>query len=418
MKQRFFSLVVLFLLIAAGGGLCPLADDAPFGRPCEDDVVCGDGYRCGPDNTCVSASVLATQDGGLLGPKDGGAQEDSGIQSDSGPQGDGGALTPDAGLDAGAVDAGRIDGGGLDAGLDGGLDAGPPACTPDGGQCDNGIACDGVELCVDGDCAPGVPPCAGGYCIEPGTCVACLEDEHCQDESFCNGPEVCAQNQCVPGNPACGNGSTCLEQTQQCVGCVAAADCDNGNFCDGLETCGVNNECVPGGDPCSPALPHCREFDDTCVQCVVDEHCPEETPACLNGTCVPCTQGFHCADDAFCNGTESCQNNQCVSTGDPCAGSLSPYCNEESDICQECTSGSQCGDPEPYCKSGKCTECIYDDGARPVFVIDTNTECSASQPICLAGVGCVECTKTADCAVNETCLLATHTCILISDPRR
>lgn len=123
----------------------------------------------------------------------------------------------------------------------------PVPCT-DNSECDDGIACNGVEMCVDDFCQAGVSPCDDptGLCDEQtDSCVECLGDGDCDDGVYCNGAETCNGGVCQPGSPPCPGNLTCDEATDSCVGCLNDGDCDDGNFCNGVETCGADNTCVP-----------------------------------------------------------------------------------------------------------------------------------------------------------------------------
>lgn len=122
----------------------------------------------------------------------------------------------------------------------------PVPCV-DNIDCDDGIACNGVETCVDDICQPGVSPC-----VEPtpicdeiaDSCVECVGDGDCDDGLFCNGVETCSGGVCQPGTSPCNANLTCDEVSDTCVGCLDDMDCDDGNFCNGAETCGPDNTCV------------------------------------------------------------------------------------------------------------------------------------------------------------------------------
>ena len=67
-------------------------------------------------------------------------------------------------------------------------------------ECSDGNLCNGLELCVNDQCAPGAPLL-------------------CDDALFCNGAETCdPASGCVPGlPPTCGEGERCDEDSDQCV---------------------------------------------------------------------------------------------------------------------------------------------------------------------------------------------------------
>ena len=118
----------------------------------------------------------------------------------------------------------------------------------DASDCDDGIACNGVESCSNGNCVPGVPLCGGAtpFCDEANdTCVECLNNGHCDDGLFCNGLEVCENGVCVPGIPPCeASGLLCDEIEDLCLGCLNDGDCDDGNICNGIERCDGMGNCV------------------------------------------------------------------------------------------------------------------------------------------------------------------------------
>ncbi len=118
----------------------------------------------------------------------------------------------------------------------------------DASDCDDGIACNGVESCSNGNCVPGVPLCDGAtpYCDEVNdTCVECLNSGHCDDGLFCNGLEVCVDGVCVQGTPPCEVAELlCDEVNDVCLGCIDDGDCDDGNICNGIERCDGMGNCV------------------------------------------------------------------------------------------------------------------------------------------------------------------------------
>ena len=83
--------------------------------------------------------------------------------------------------------------------------------TPNDSFCNDGLACNGVELCsVDGGCLAGPPvACSDGVtctmdsCTEPnGTCIHARNAAACSDGQLCNGAEICDLNMgCKPGQP-------------------------------------------------------------------------------------------------------------------------------------------------------------------------------------------------------------------------
>ncbi|MBX3394477.1 MAG: VCBS repeat-containing protein [Phycisphaerae bacterium] len=120
----------------------------------------------------------------------------------------------------------------------------PEPCTTNE-QCDDGLFCNGEEICGgDGFCQPGETPCPGQACDEnQDICVQCVSDAACSDGFFCNGVEVCVNGVCQDGPDPCNEPLVCDEQTDSCVGCTNDGQCDDGSFCNGPEFC-INNACV------------------------------------------------------------------------------------------------------------------------------------------------------------------------------
>ena len=137
--------------------------------------------------------------------------------------------------------------------------------------CDDGNACNGVELCdMDAGCVGGpVPDCDDGVectvdmCDEvTGECAHVADDGLCDDELYCNGVEVCDPTSgCVTGEPPpCDDGVDCTvdycdEGRQQCRSKPDDEYCNDGNFCNGRERCDRNLGCVPGQPRCPERKP-------------------------------------------------------------------------------------------------------------------------------------------------------------------
>jgi hypothetical protein len=152
--------------------------------------------------------------------------------------------------------------------------------------------------------------------------IECYSDDDCaNDDLFCNGEVNCRRGICRSTSDPCQ---------------------DDGLFCNGEESCDEeNDECLPGGDPCSQGL--CDEDNDVCVveplpECETDAECNDglfcngEETCNENGTCQ--SGNDPCADDGlFCTGVESCDEDSdvCISSGDPCT---SPeVCDDNADVC-------------------------------------------------------------------------------------
>jgi hypothetical protein len=207
-------------------------------------------------------------------------------------------------------------------------------CThePSDALCANGLFCDGVETC---DALLG---CQAGPATDCDDVVDCTDDacneatdqcDHTPDDLFCDngvlcdGAEVCdLVLDCQPG-PAetCDDGvgctvDVCNVTTDACENGPDNAACDNGLYCDGEETCDALLDCQTGV---------AVDCDDN-IACTVDA-CNEALDAC---DYVP--DNAACDDGVFCNGVETCSDlDGCLAGNNPClAGEL---CDENLDLC-------------------------------------------------------------------------------------
>ena len=150
----------------------------------------------------------------------------------------------------------------------------------------------------------------------------CVEDSVCDDGVFCNGLEMCVNGTCAPGTEPCdAEAEVCFEGSDTCIPrqCSENSDCDDGLFCTGAETCD-GGLCSLGSFPCNN-VQICLEDIDTCL--------PRE-----------CSQNSDCDDELFCTGTEMCEGGFCETGEEPCDGG--DVCAEDMDTCVECLSKSDC----------------------------------------------------------------------------
>jgi hypothetical protein len=226
--------------------------------------------------------------------------------------------------------------------------------------------CDQCRPLQPVDCDDGFS-CTSGFCSADGECVLVPDHADCNDGVFCNGAEICdpadadadPTTGCVRGAAEpCDDGLDCTEDTcdednDQCIAVPDDARCDDGVECT-TDTCNVATGCE-----------HARD-NGTCddgMFCNGDEICEPADPGadsrgCVPGTGNPCDDGVDCTDDAcsegvdgpdctntpndsrcpddgqWCNGTEFCDALlDCTSTGDPCVSGQ--VCDEESDACTQ-----------------------------------------------------------------------------------
>ena len=275
---------------------------------------------------------------------------------------DGGDADGDGDGDADGDGDGDADGDG-----DGdGDDSGPaPDCTGHG-DCDDGVGCNGAELCVAGSCVPGTPPtvddgtgCTVDACHEPRGWVTNLRDStSCPPDTHCFGEEgsgciACPDNPCVPVLPQCGcpEGQACyvgLEAVRTCrtpgergLGevCTTLSDCLPGLLCLSIHSgfpgpwqcyrpCLADRDCFDApNDFCLIAIDTSayRACTTSCDPATLEGCNPDESVTCLVEPYPPALDGFV----RYCSGPAGPGT-----AGEPCANNSS------------CARGLRCTDPD------------------------------------------------------------------------
>ncbi len=316
-------------------------------------------------------------------------------------------------------------------------------CTVDP-ECDDGQFCNGLETCVAGACIAGVPVvcddgigCTLDSCDEfADVCVNATNDTLCDNGLFCDGVEICdVLLDCQPG-PAvnCDDGvgcttvDVCDEVNDVCVNTPSDAFCDNGQFCDGVETCDSILDCLAG------VVVSC----DDGVPCT-DDSCDE-----IGNICVNAPNDGLCDNGQFCDGVETCDAVLDCQAGTPvnCSDGVSctsDLCNETIDACTNmaadvlCNDGQFCNGVETCdavldCQPGvaltcddgvACTTDSCDEIGDQCLNIPDNTACDNGlfcdgAETCDAVLDCVASTFTCDDAVGctvDTCNETTDVCI-------
>jgi len=99
--------------------------------------------------------------------------------------------------------------------------------------------------------------------------AGCTSSTECDDGLYCNGPEICTRGSCQTGIPPnCNDGVSCTtdscnEAMDQCGHALNHALCNDGFFCNGVESCGTSG-CVAGSPPCP--VGRCDEIGNECVR--------------------------------------------------------------------------------------------------------------------------------------------------------
>jgi len=145
-------------------------------------------------------------------------------------------------------------------------------------NCANGLFCDGAETCdAVNDCQAGAPVdcndsvgCTVDSCNEgTDSCDNVPDDGVCDNGVFCDGAEICdVFNDCQPSSPpSCDDGVGCTDDscnasTDVCDNVANDGNCNDGAFCNGAETCDEVLDCQ-SYDPCPGQS--CDEDGDVCI---------------------------------------------------------------------------------------------------------------------------------------------------------
>lgn len=316
------------------------------------------------------------------------------------------------------------------------------ACThvADSGLCDDGVICNGSEVCSVGvGCSAGAPlvcndflSCTVDVCVEAqGGCAFSPNHAACDDGLDCNGQETCvvagfgptgcatgtpipcpgdgiscttdacdeATNSCLhtPSNALCPDGQFCVVAQGGCTlgtPCQNPAQCDDQDACNGVETCSQGI--------CQPGIPvQCEDF----ISCTVDACNP------ATGACSHTPIDAFCDDGLACNGSESC------AAGQGCVSGVTVVCDDgvacTQDACEEpgncvailnhgfCEDGSFCNGSElctaQGCEAGQAVSCPSDG------IGCTNEVCDAVANACVSVPNDAMCACGESCSVNQGC---------------
>ncbi len=230
---------------------------------------------------------------------------------------------------------------------------------PNGSPCNDGLFCNGTDTCLGGACSSH----SGNPCDGPDGDIDCSETcddvadactgadpegSDCNDGLACDGVDKCHLGECsvhvglaCPGNDGDAN---CSESCSDngLPGCTNpdpdGIPCDDGIFCNGIDTC-LGGACSQhAGSPCPGP-----DNDANC-----SESCNEQAKSCSAHD----PTGSACNDDDPCTQTSTC------SSAGVCTGAATSDCDDH-DACttDACTEGPQhCSHtPIPDCTSTTTT---------------------------------------------------------------
>ena len=206
---------------------------------------------------------------------------------------------------------------------------------PESGDCEDGLLCNGVEVCqhefgcvVEEDpieCDDGID-CTADSCLEPsGDCEFMPRDEECDDSDDCT-LNICGATGCE--HPIVDDGAECDD-----------GRCYGGDCCRG---CWDGESCRDGD-----SVEHCGADGDICAGCDDAEVCTADS--CVDGACVheAAPEETTCDDGMCCAGV--CCAGCCEPETGTCADGTEPFlCGVEGEICGACPC------PSDTCDEGSC----------------------------------------------------------------
>ncbi len=336
---------------------------------------------------------------------------------------------------------------GVDNDCDGQVDE-----DPENALCDDGIKCNGVEVCNAGTCEAGQPvdcsqfdgPCQQGICQEKdGSCAQVFipDGTACDDGQFCTVNGVCQEGVCQTEARDCSSASDqcnvgqCDEDADACVPKPVSdgTTCNDGAFCTVNDACqagtctGSARDCSAAGDQCNDGI--CDEQADSCVPqpvaddtpcddgqyCTVNDTCqqgqcsaggPRQCGAaggsCRTGTCDeqadactgdPVPDGTSCEDGQYCTVNDTCQAGTCAGGGARDCASAGDQCNDGA--CDE--QRNRCA-PTPKADGTTCNDglfCTVGDQCTSGACGGSSRDCSSAGDQCNDGT----CDDTQDSCV-------------------
>ena len=203
-------------------------------------------------------------------------------------------------------------------------------CTG-GAECANACneATDNCFVAAGAPCTSDANVCTDDLCTGTGACGHPNNTAPCDDGLFCNGADVCGGGICTHGADPCATGLECAhvcnETADNCFDPVGTTCSSDGNPCT-VDQCSGTGTCAhaPGnaGTVCRPANGVC-DLADSCDG--VNSACPADAPQPNGTTCDDadaCTTGDACAA-GICTGTTTTVCDPCE-TCDPEGGCMLP----------------------------------------------------------------------------------------------
>jgi hypothetical protein len=275
-------------------------------------------------------------------------------------------------------------------------------------RCDNGLYCDGIESCDAAlDCQAGTAVicddgvnCTVDSCDESTDgCEIAADDGRCDDGLFCNGPELCVAGQgCTIGIDPC-PGQLCAEDADSCAACLDDGDCDDGDACTS-DTCGATNSCQYAAVECGDGDACTIDSCDAATGCANEHIDCNDGDACTTDTC---DSAAGCANAPVdCNDGDACTTDSC-DAANGCA--YDPVDCNDGDACttDSCDAASGCAtDPIDCNDSNACTIDTCDAASGCAYDLvgcDDSNACTTDS--CDTVIGCQN--DAVDCNDGDAC---------------
>lgn len=293
-------------------------------------VTCMGETTCGDDGRCHSIDVTTpiwTGTAPRIGT-DAGAPFDSGVH-------DAGAMRQDANLP--------------DTNSDANL---PDANLPDAYSNDASTDCHSFPCVSDGN------PCTDDVCGPGGTCTYPNNSNGCDDGMFCDGTDLCGAGSCsVHSGDPCG-GAACNESERRCGSCAMDSDCP-APIVGGFDACaGFSDACTLNGQHSrSIQTFHCTDSACVATPSMDTQACTRASTdgiGCGASTCAGFGACGGFASECATGGTYSRSCTDFVCGGGTCNGNA----RTDTQACSRATDGMSCGTTTTC---GSYTgSCLYD----------------------------------------------------------
>ncbi|HEY2772667.1 MAG TPA: hypothetical protein VGK20_01315 [Candidatus Binatia bacterium] len=250
---------------------------------------------------------------------------------------------------------------------------------PNTAPCDDGIFCNGTDICASGSCGHSGDPCTNGgtcanvcneaadNCFVTGGTLCRASAGVCDTAETCTGTSAgCPADQflssvCRPALGVCDVAESCTGTSANCPGdsvagssvvCRASAgECDVAEHCTGASGSCPADGFAPSSQTCTPDTNVCT-----------DDHCDG------SGACIHPDNTASCNDGLFCTINDVCAGGECHGTTRDCSDPIActdDSCDEAGQQCVHTENNANCDD-QNACTDDVCS--IADGGCVSTFI--------------------------------------------------